>query len=970
MRLSALLTPPVFPGDEQKSHRARLLHYALLLNVGMMAVCALCVLLSKTLPAQMLWLEGGLAVVSLMLRRWVQRGWVDAAGGTLLGLGFATTTAAVACLGTIRVPVTGFYLVLVVGAGIVFDLAGVVVFTVAASLAVAGLIWAENAGWLPRPDLSVSVVQWIVVTATQFAVGGWTLAAVHSIRSGLRQAEREGAERQRAETALRESEERHRNILRTAMDGFWLLDDQLRILEVNTAYCRLSGYTEDELRGRPARDLEADAAPAEAAVRLAGIRRLGEARFESRHRRKDGGIFDVEISMQYRDEAEGRLVVFLRDITEAKRSVETIRESNERFELAAQATHEALWDWKFATDQVWWNSGVTTLFGHTPDAAGASSDWWWEKLHPDDRERVRESFFLVVNGREEYWSDEYRFRRADGSYAYVFDRGIVRRDASGQATRMLGAIIDLTERKRAEEALRESEARLRAIIEATPVAMLVNDAEDRITFFNRKFAEVFGYARQDIPTMAAWWPKAFPDEAYREWVRGEWRDALARPRPVGAEVVLPDLRVHGRDGSIRDIRLSAAPMGSAQLVILYDLTESKRNEKERDELRGRLTQAQKMESIGRLAGGVAHDFNNMLTAILGNTEMAQLGVADHSPLRDHLDQIESAARRSADLTRQLLAFARKQTVAPRVVELNAAVEGMLKMLRRLIGEDIELVWRPAPGGPMIRIDPSQLDQIVANLCVNARDAIGGVGRITLETDTVVFDAAQCAHYPDAVPGDYVLLAIGDNGCGMDAELLAHVFEPFFTTKDAGRGTGLGLATVYGIVRQNDGFIDVTSEPRRGTTFRIYLPRHAETAAPGAKPGPVTLARGGGETILLVEDEPSILLVGRMILERLGYNVLAAATPSDGLRLARAHAGKIDLLLTDVVMPGMNGLDLAKQLRAQYPKLRLVFMSGYTASVLAPDGILPAAVHFVHKPFTTGILAEKIRLALEREPAEI
>ena len=377
-----------------------------------------------------------------------------------------------------------------------------------------------------------------------------------------------------------------------------------------------------------------------------------------------------------------------------------------------------------------------------------------------------------------------------------------------------------------------------------------------------------------------------------------------------------------------------------------------------------------MESIGRLAGGVAHDFNNMLTAILGNTEMAQLGVADHSPLRDHLDQIESAARRSADLTRQLLAFARKQTVAPRVVELNAAVEGMLKMLRRLIGEDIELVWRPAPGGPMIRIDPSQLDQIVANLCVNARDAIGGVGRITLETDTVVFDAAQCAHYPDAVPGDYVLLAIGDNGCGMDAELLAHVFEPFFTTKDAGRGTGLGLATVYGIVRQNDGFIDVTSEPRRGTTFRIYLPRHAETAAPGAKPGPVTLARGGGETILLVEDEPSILLVGRMILERLGYKVLAAATPSDGLRLARAHAGKIDLLLTDVVMPGMNGLDLAKQLRAQYPKLRLVFMSGYTASVLAPDGILPAAVHFVHKPFTTGILAEKIRLALEREPAEI
>ncbi len=390
-----------------------------------------------------------------------------------------------------------------------------------------------------------------------------------------------------------------------------------------------------------------------------------------------------------------------------------------------------------------------------------------------------------------------------------------------------------------------------------------------------------------------------------------------------------------------------------------DITERRRLEEEREKLQAQLTQAHKMESVGRLAGGVAHDFNNMLGVILGRAEIAMMKADPAQPAYKDLQEIRKAAERSADLTRQLLAFARKQTVAPKVLDLNEVVEGMLKMIRRL-------VWRPDAFLWTIKMDPTQIDQILANLCVNARDAISGVGKVTIETGVAIFDAVYCTNNPGFMPGDYVLLAVSDNGSGMDKDTLDKLFEPFFTTKGVGKGTGLGLATVYGIVKQNNGFINVYSELGQGTTFRIYLPRHMGKAEQLRSAELGDTAASGNETILLTEDEPAILEMTTLMLQHLGYTVLQAGTPGEAIRLAGEHSGRIHLLMTDVVMPEMNGRDLARNILSLYPDIKRLFMSGYTANTIAHHGVLDDGVHFIQKPFSLNDLATKLREALDRE----
>jgi CheY-like chemotaxis protein len=329
-----------------------------------------------------------------------------------------------------------------------------------------------------------------------------------------------------------------------------------------------------------------------------------------------------------------------------------------------------------------------------------------------------------------------------------------------------------------------------------------------------------------------------------------------------------------------------------------------------------------------------------------------------------LKEIQKAAQRSADITKQLLAFARKQTISPRQLDLNDTVESMLNMLRRLIGEDIDLFWKPATHLWSVKMDPTQIDQILANLCVNARDAIAGVGKVTIETGMKTFDPAYCAAHQGFIPGDFVMLAVSDNGCGMAKETLNNLFEPFFTTKDIGEGTGLGLATIYGIVKQNNGFINVYSEPGRGSTFRVYLSRLSADEDTDRIVPEKKAAAGGTETILLVEDEPSILRMTRMMIERKGYSVLSAATPTEAIDLAKTHADEIDLLMTDVVMPEMNGRDLAGLLTAIFPDIKLLFMSGYTANVIAHHGVLDDGVVFIQKPFSMKELAETLRRVLD------
>ena len=529
----------------------------------------------------------------------------------------------------------------------------------------------------------------------------------------------------------------------------------------------------------------------------------------------------------------------------------------------------------------------------------------------------------------------------------------------GERKLLAGYTIDLTEQRQAEAALQESVATFRNIVQSSPMGIYIYRLEDdgRLIFTGANPAADRLLGMDHSLFIGLPIEKAFPGlretdipEQFRRVVRsGEsWQNGSVQ---YDDGVASGMFEVH------------AFRMAPGRLAVLFnDITDRRRAEEEREKLQAQLIQVQKMDSIGRLAGGVAHDFNNMLSVILGHCELALNRVDEAHPLYAGLENIRKAAERSAELTRQLLAFARKQTVAPRVIDLNETVAGMLDMLRRLIGEDIDLVWQPGEGLGAVRIDPSQLDQILVNLFVNARDAIGDTGKVTIETAAVTVDAGYCNGHADVLAGEYILLAVSDDGCGMDADLLAHLFEPFFTTKEMGKGTGLGLATVYGIVKQNGGFVNVYSEPGQGTTFKIYLPRHqtADQITPAVETAP---AAAGTETILLVEDEPMILELTTAMLESLGYTVLAATGPEAALRLARDHGQAIHLLMTDVVMPGMNGRQLARELAAHIPDLACLFMSGYTANVIAHHGVLDQGVHFIQKPFTLYLLAAKVREAL-------
>jgi signal transduction histidine kinase/CheY-like chemotaxis protein len=410
-----------------------------------------------------------------------------------------------------------------------------------------------------------------------------------------------------------------------------------------------------------------------------------------------------------------------------------------------------------------------------------------------------------------------------------------------------------------------------------------------------------------------------------------------------------------KDASGRTTRLSG---------VNQDITDRKRAEEEKDRLQAQLLQAQKMESIGRLAGGVAHDFNNMLQVVLGGIDLVLEDATLDAAGREYLLEARRTAHRSADLTARLLGFARRQTVSPRRLDLNGTVAGMQSMLRRLIGENIDLAWEPGPNLWPVRVDPSQIDQILANLAVNARDAISVAGRVALSTANVVLTSDACAERPWIVPGDYVCLTVSDTGCGMSPDVLAHLFEPFFTTKEQGKGTGLGLATVYGIVKQNGGLIDVASAPGTGTSVRVYLPRCVADDVDAGPRAPTAAPKTGRETVLVVEDDEGVLRLARTILTRRGYTVLTAQTPAEALAAARGAEGRIDLLVTDVVMPQMNGRDLAARIGEVQPQTRVLFMSGYAEDTLGPGGTVEGGLRFIAKPFSAAALAEAVRTALD------
>jgi PAS domain S-box-containing protein len=601
----------------------------------------------------------------------------------------------------------------------------------------------------------------------------------------------------------------------------------------------------------------------------------------------------------------------------------------------------------------WISEQVASLLGY-PSAVCLAPDWWEDGIHPEDRRSMLARTAAPL--RDTRLVCEYRLRRSDGSYCWVRDE-LQRPVTNGEpAPFCVGVLMDITDHKRIEQALTDTASQFRAMVEQSVQAIAITQA-GRIQFANLACIRLFGYTRSDEVVGQAWDAFSTPEDQpkLRERIEACLRGEAVPPHPGWQGIRQDGTRVWVESVGNR-FTWQGRP---AVLSFLTDATD-------RMKLEAQYRQAQKMEAIGQLAGGVAHDFNNLLTVINGYSEILLASMDADDPKRDIVAELQHAGGRATALTRQLLVVSRKQNITPRVLDLNAHLQDLELLLARTIGEDIQLGIALHATDPVLA-DPSQLDQILLNLAINARDAMPRGGKLTIETRNICLDDTYTRLRPGVAPGPYVLLAVSDTGCGMTPEVQTHIFEPFFTTKGPHEGTGLGLATVYGIVKQSGGHIGLYSEPGQGTTFRIYLPcahagERATERAACAVPPP-----GGHETVLVVEDEPAVRNLLRQVLLANGYQVLEAANGHDGLAICHEHAGLIDLLITDVVMPQMDGQELAHAAMIILPALRVLFLSGYTEEAIVRHGVLSENVQFLGKPFVGSELARKVREVLD-EPA--
>jgi two-component system cell cycle sensor histidine kinase/response regulator CckA len=927
-------------------------------------------------------------------------------------------------------------------------------------------------------------------------------------------------------------------------DGRWT--------RVNQALCELLGYREEDLLGGLAEGIiHPDDRPVQReAVRLLLAGECPSYTSEYRCLRRTGEATWGLLTVTLVADAEGRprhFVFAIQDISDRKRAETELRESEERYRLVVQATRAAAWDWDLVTNHVIWGEGLETQLGHAPSGQATTAAWWYEHIHADDRERVVAGIQGALARGERSWEQEYRFRKADETYARVVVRSYVVTDRTGTPVRVVGAMADVThpremeeklrsdidDRRRAEslaagqsrlleriaageelsqvidgiirfaeghgsgfmaslmtldqggeqlrlvsgpslpadyraatqvvpvgpangscgtaayrreavvvrdiandplweigrdlalaaglracwsvpitstegvvlgtfanyyrerrepsaddlrivelashlagiaiersrniEALAQSTRLLQQVLETLPVGVWVVAPSGRIVYGNAAGQQLWGGSRyvtiDGFDQFKGWWV-----ETGRPIAPEEWGGARAVRH---GEISLNELvRIQGFDGSERVILNSAVPIMGAggaiegAIVLNQDVSQQRAAEEALQRSEEQLRQAQKMEAVGQLAGGIAHDFNNLLTAILSYCDLLLQEVRQGDPLRSDVEQIRQAGQRAAGLTRQLLAFSRRQVLQPKVLSLNSIVSDTDGMLRRLIGADITLDISYDPGLWYVLADPGQIEQVLVNLVVNARDAMPQGGRLAISTVNREFTTDSPARPNGMRAGSYVALEVSDTGVGIDPANHARIFEPFFTTKEPGKGTGLGLSTVYGIVQQSGGHVTVDSAAGRGATFAVYLPRHV-----GSEPAPAPKQDrrklpGGTETLLLVEDEAAVRSSARRLLERQGYHVLEARHGADALRIVEESSRPIDLVVTDLVMPEMGGKELAERLRTHRPGLKVLFMSGYTEKVITAGGVMPPNTGFVEKPFTVEQLMRRLREILD------
>ncbi len=715
----------------------------------------------------------------------------------------------------------------------------------------------------------------------------------------------------------------------------WLVDATTsRVLDANDATVTMLGYSREELLSVDARSLVLDEEGREART---GTRRL---------RAKDGRALEIEVVAKPLDLGAGPAIMeVLVDVTERNRARADLHDSEDRYRRIVENISEGVWIYDGAGITKFMNGQMAKMLGTTIEEAVGQPIFVY--MEETQIELSRHRLDRRMRGISERL--EFRLKRRDGSALWISSHAAPLFDAKGRFESSVELVTDITELRRSQLVARQ----LAAIVESSSDAILSCDLSGAIRSWNPAAEQLTHYSR---------------DEAIGRPVSMLFSDeAAARGRTYEGSL-------RRRDGSFVEISLASSPVrdehdehgeyrGTA--MIIRDVSERVKTTAALRRAEEQLRQAQKMEAIGSLAGGVAHDFNNLLSVILSYADMMIDDLQPADPMRAELDEVRRAGMRATELTRQLLAFSRKQILEPRVLDVNEVVHGVRKMLGRVLGEDVELCLILPEGPAMVHADAGQLEQVIMNLVVNARDAMPTGGRLTIEASTVVFDADAAAIHAGVAPGRYVMLAVTDTGSGMDRETQARIFEPFFTTKDKSKGTGLGLSTVYGIVQQSGGHIWVYSEPGCGTTFKIYLPRTTLTLQTGLIPLVEATTAGGVETILLVEDEPQVRQLIRTLLTKRGYNVLDAANGGEALLVCEQFGARIHLLLTDVVMPRMSGRVLAERLATERPDMAVLFMSGYTENTISQHGVLDAGVEFLAKPITPESLLRKLRTVLDQ-----